>query len=175
MILENVTRMLLLDDVKSNLIATVSHELKTPLTSVRMALYLLYEKTVGTLNEKQTDLVAAAREDADRLLKTLNDLLDLAKLEQGPTQLQLKPVAPTELVEQPNAPRGKSPTRRESSPENQVAPDLPDVRIDPQRMAYVFTNLITNAIKYSPSGRRSGRCARNWVKRDRPDPASAFR
>ena len=68
-ILENVTRMLLLDDVKSNLIATVSHELKTPLTSVRMALYLLHEKTVGPLNDKQTELVSAATEDADRLLQ----------------------------------------------------------------------------------------------------------
>ncbi len=72
-ILEDVTRMLLLDDVKSNLIATVSHELKTPLTSVRMALYLLHEKTVGELNEKQFDLTTAAKEDADRLLRTLND------------------------------------------------------------------------------------------------------
>lgn len=151
-ILENVTRMLLLDDVKSNLIATVSHELKTPLTSVRMALYLLFEKTVGTLNEKQTELVAAAREDADRLLKTLNDLLDLAKLEQGPTQLQLKPVSPTELVG-----TAERATREIAHGANlvlktQVAPDLPDVRIDPQRVAYIFINLITNAIKYSPSG-----------------------
>ncbi|HEX4139012.1 MAG TPA: HAMP domain-containing protein, partial [Candidatus Methylacidiphilales bacterium] len=60
-ILENVTRMLLLDDVKSNLIATVSHELKTPLTSVRMALYLLHENTVGALNDKQGELIDAAK------------------------------------------------------------------------------------------------------------------
>ncbi len=98
-ILENVTRMLLLDDVKSNLIATVSHELKTPLTSVRMALYLLHEATVGALNDKQADLVSTAREDADRLLRTLNDLLDLAKLEQGPGQLLLTEFSPVELVE----------------------------------------------------------------------------
>ena len=99
-ILEDVTRMLLLDDVKSNLIATVSHELKTPLTSVRMALYLLFEKTVGSLNDKQMDLVATAREDADRLLRTLNDLLDLARLEQGPSQLNLTLSSPAELVEE---------------------------------------------------------------------------
>ena len=98
-ILEDITRMLLLDDVKSGLISTVSHELKTPLTSVRMALYLLHENTVGSLNDKQADLVATAREDADRLLKTLNDLLDLAKLEQGPTQLELALVSSRALVE----------------------------------------------------------------------------
>ena len=150
-ILENVTRMLLLDDVKSNMIATVSHELKTPLTSVRMALYLLYEKTVGGLNEKQTDLVTAAREDADRLLKTLNDLLDLAKLEQGQTQLLLREMSPVELME--TAERNTREVAHAAGIElkTYIAPDLPNVRVEPQRIAYVFTNLITNAIKYSGS------------------------
>jgi len=149
-ILENVTRMLLLDDVKSNLVATVSHELKTPLTSVRMALYLLHEKAVGPLNEKQADLVATGREDADRLLKTLNDLLDLAKLEQGPTQLDLHRFAPSVLVE--NAMREMREIARAAEIElkTEIAPDLPEVGIDLLRMDYVITNLIANAIKYSP-------------------------
>jgi signal transduction histidine kinase/HAMP domain-containing protein len=151
-ILENVTRMLLLDDVKSNLIATVSHELKTPLTSVRMALYLLFEKTVGGLNEKQLDLVTAAREDADRLLKTLNDLLDLAKLEQGPTPLQLKDSSPAEMVEAAERAARELAHAGGIALKTEVAPNLPKVHIDPQRIAYVFTNLITNAIKYSPAG-----------------------
>ncbi len=149
-ILEDITRMLLLDDVKSGLISTVSHELKTPLTGVRMALYLLHEKTVGPLNEKQADLVFTAREDADRLLRTLNDLLDLAKLEQGPAQLELTSISAAELIE--NALRE---TREIAHAANitlrsEIAPNLPEVRIDRQRIAYVFTNLITNALKYSP-------------------------
>jgi two-component system, NtrC family, sensor histidine kinase KinB len=151
-ILEDITRMLLLDDVKSGLISTVSHELKTPLTSVRMALYLLYEKTVGSLNEKQADLVSTAREDADRLLKTLNDLLDLAKLEQGPSQLELTQVSSMELVETAVREIREIAHAAEITLKTEMAPDLPDVRIDRQRMAYVFTNLITNAIKYSPKG-----------------------
>ncbi len=151
-ILENVTRMLLLDDVKSNLIATVSHELKTPLTSVRMALYLLFEKTVGGLNEKQTDLVVAAREDADRLLKTLNDLLDLAKLEQGSTPLELKNVPPGEIVETAEQSLREVAHAAGVTLKITVAPNLPNVQIDPQRIAYVFANLITNAVKFSPTG-----------------------
>jgi signal transduction histidine kinase/HAMP domain-containing protein len=151
-ILENVTRMLLLDDVKSNLISTVSHELKTPLTSVRMALYLLVEKTVGPLNEKQHDLVATAREDADRLLRTLNDLLDLARLEQGPALLELQPVSPAKLIE--NAVHGvREPAHHANiTVETEMAPNLPEIRVDQQRIAYVFANLLTNAIKYSPGG-----------------------
>jgi NtrC-family two-component system sensor histidine kinase KinB len=151
-ILENVTRMLLLDDVKSNLIATVSHELKTPLTSVRMALYLLHEKTVGNLNDKQTDLVSAAREDADRLLKTLNDLLDLAKLEQGPSQLKPEPISPTDLIESAERSMREISHSADITLKTDVTPDLPNVSIDAQRIAYVFTNLINNAIKYSPPG-----------------------
>ena len=151
-ILEDVTRMLLLDDVKSNLISTVSHELKTPLTSVRMALYLLFEKTVGTLNEKQMDLVATAREDADRLLRTLNDLLDLAKLEQGATQLHLVHVSPREVVEAAVHDTREVAHAAGVTVEIEVAPNLPEVEIDRQRVAYIFSNLISNAIKYGPPG-----------------------
>jgi NtrC-family two-component system sensor histidine kinase KinB len=151
-ILENVTRMLLLDDVKSNLISTVSHELKTPLTSVRMALYLLVEKTVGPLNEKQHDLVITAREDADRLLRTLNDLLDLAKLEQGPALLDLQQVSPAKMVEAAVYAAREIAHSAEIELGTDVMAGLPDIRIDQQRIAYVFNNLITNALKYSPSG-----------------------
>ena len=82
-ILHDVTRFRLLDDVKTNLVATVSHELKTPLTSIRMAVYLLLEERIGALNPKQTELLIASRDDAERLLDLINNLLDLAKLESG--------------------------------------------------------------------------------------------
>jgi len=175
-ILEDITRMLLLDDIKSSLISTVSHELKTPLTSVRMALYLMHERTVGPLNEKQADLVSTAREDADRLLKTLNDLLDLAKLEQGPSQLELARVSSAELVETALRENREIAHASQINLKSTIAPDLPEVRIDRQRVAYVFTNLITNAIKYSPRGsevvvsadlgrtRNGTRCVRFSVK-----------
>jgi signal transduction histidine kinase len=150
-ILEDVTRMLLLDDVKSNLISTVSHELKTPLTSVRMALYLLFEKTVGELNDKQLDLVATARADADRLLRTLNDLLDLAKLEQGPSQLDLALISPGELVEQAVHDTRDVALSAGLVLKMEIAPHLPRVQVDRQRIAYIFSNLITNAVKYTPN------------------------
>ncbi|MEJ0000768.1 MAG: ATP-binding protein [Verrucomicrobiota bacterium] len=151
-ILDNVTRMLLLDDVKSNLIATVSHELKTPLTSVRMALYLLHEKTVGGLNENQTELVEAAKEDTDRLLRTLNDLLDLAKLEQGSAPLLLRNAPPAELVATAERTAREIAHAAGIELSTEIAPGLPDVPVDAQRIAYVFSNLLTNAIKYSPPG-----------------------
>ena len=95
--LQDVTRLRLLDEVKSNLVSTVSHELKTPLTSVRMGLHLLLEERIGTLNAKQTELLLAAREDSERLLRMINDLLDLAKLESGKVALPGQPVEPKKL------------------------------------------------------------------------------
>jgi signal transduction histidine kinase len=79
-LLEDITRFRLLDEVKSNLVATVSHELKTPLTSIRLAHHLLLEETVGPLTAKQLELLVDARDNAERLLVMVNNLLDLARL-----------------------------------------------------------------------------------------------
>jgi signal transduction histidine kinase len=97
-VLYDVTRFRLVDAAKTDLVATVSHELKSPLTSVRMALHILLEKTVGALTPKQDELLTAARNDTERLLRILNDLLDLARLEEGNAALRLEPVAPAELL-----------------------------------------------------------------------------
>ena len=93
-LLEDVTRFRLLDDMKTNLVATVSHELKTPLTSIRLVLHLLLEENVGPLAPKQLELLVDARDNAERLLVMINNLLDLARLEQGRIQLHLQPGAP---------------------------------------------------------------------------------
>jgi NtrC-family two-component system sensor histidine kinase KinB len=82
--LQDVTRFRVADDVKTDLIATVSHELKTPLTSMQMAVYLLLEEKIGPLNPKQTELLLAARSNSDRLFEMIEDLLDLARLEVDP-------------------------------------------------------------------------------------------
>lgn len=152
-ILQNVTRLRLMDDVKTNLVSTVSHELKTPLTSVRMALHLLLEEAIGTLNEKQTELLIAARDDSERLLNMINDLLDLARLESGATRMLLEPKRPQDLV-------------REAVEENKDVAEqygvrlnydfgtngLASVGVEEQQIGHVFSNLITNAVKHSPRG-----------------------
>ena len=91
--LADVTKFHLLDRLKSDMVATVSHELKTPLTSVQMAIHLLLEEVVGPLTPKQVELLLAARQDADRILTMINDLLDLTRIEQGRVRLDLEPIA----------------------------------------------------------------------------------
>jgi len=151
-VLHDVTRFRLLDDAKTNLVATVSHELKTPLTSVRMVLHLLLEKSLGSLNSKQNELLETARKDAERLLKMLDALLDIARLEAGAAALTKTKISPAALVHairdevQPNV------AANELKLVCEIEPALPDVWVDRQQIGPVFHNFIANAIKYSPPG-----------------------
>ena len=83
LVLADVTNLRRLDEMKSGLLSVVSHELKTPLTSIRMATHLLLDERIGNLNPKQNELLIAAGEDADRLQTIIEDLLDIGRLETG--------------------------------------------------------------------------------------------
>jgi len=151
-VLYDVTRFRLLDAVKTNLVATVSHELKSPLTSVRMVLYILLEEAVGGLTPKQRELLLTARSDADRLLRILNDLLDLTRLEEGNAGLHKEPIATADLVQSVIKEMKEQATAKRLKLNCVVESQLPPVSVDRQRINHVFTNLITNAIKHSPAG-----------------------
>lgn len=151
-VLHDVTRFRLMDDVKTNLVATVSHELKTPLTGMRMVLHLLIEKTLGPLNTKQMEMLEMARKDSDRLLRILNDLLDLARLEAGDSQLHKERITPAALF-QSIADEAQQNTKAHGLRLTcSIKPGLSAVLVDRQRISLVFHNLITNAIKFSPPG-----------------------
>jgi signal transduction histidine kinase len=151
-LLLDVTRFRLLDQVKSNLVGTVSHELKTPLTSVRLAVHLLLEETVGPLTPKQTELLLDARDNAERLLGMLNNLLDLTRLEQGGENLDRRPEAPEGLL------RNAADTIRSRAEEKNVTvaldvpADLPPIAADAERLAHALDNLLDNALKYTDPG-----------------------
>ena len=151
-VLSDVTKFRLVDQLKSDMVSTVSHELKTPLTGMQMAVHLLLEEAVGPLNAKQTELLLAARQDSDRLLAMINDLLDLTRIEQGRIQLELQPLSPSTLV-------AEAVSRFESKARDQgvalsweAAGDLPRVSADVERVAHVFDNFVGNALKHTGRG-----------------------
>ncbi|MFA5057933.1 MAG: HAMP domain-containing sensor histidine kinase, partial [Opitutaceae bacterium] len=151
-LLQDVTKFRLLDDAKNNLVGTVSHELKTPLTGLRMAVYLLLEQNVGQLSTAQRELLETARDDADRLLRILNDLLDLSRLEGGATALNRVPEQVNGLLA---AMLGEVRPLIEAAGQRVamvVAEGLGTVLVDRDRIRHVFVNLLTNASKYSPAG-----------------------
>src|ERR1700687_5029284 len=98
-ILQDVTRLRRFDELKNDLVATVAHEFRTPLTSLRMAVHLILEGIVGPVTEKQADLLHAAREDCVRLQGIIDDLLDLARLQAGRLEMRKVPVSVVDLVE----------------------------------------------------------------------------
>ncbi len=151
-ILDDVTLSMQNDEIKKDLFSTISHQLKTPLTSIRMALHLLLEENVGSLNEKQADLLVSARDESDRLNGIIEDLLDIRRLESGNVRLSLAAVSPVVLVEEATERFSRQAQERGVRLEVDMPADLPDVCVDRTRIQYVFANLLVNAIRYSPIG-----------------------
>jgi signal transduction histidine kinase len=152
LVLRDVTQQRQQDEMKRSVIDTVSHQLKTPLTTIRMALHLLLEEKVGRLSPKQSELVVAASEDADRLHTIIESLLDIGHLESGRAHLDLRPVSPQELVTA-NANSYWSMARHAGVTLSFDVPvGLPEVWVDPARITHVFANLLSNALKYTSPG-----------------------
>ena len=151
-VLQDVTRFRLLDEVKTNLVSTVSHELKTPLSSIRMGLHLLLEEKIGTLNPKQLELLLAAREDSERLLRMINDLLDLARLESGQTRQRFELISPKILIKNAVPDLNSLVEANDAHLVTNIAPELPDVAVDLRQIGHVFSNLVANAARHSMPG-----------------------
>lgn len=152
LVLQDVTEFRLLDEVKSNLISTVSHELKTPLTSVRTSLYLLLEKVLGPLTPRQTEMLSMARDDADRLLRMLNALLDLTRFEDSVSGIDLDKVHPEDIIKGAIEEVKSLSRSKRLTVQTNFEPELPKIEVDPQRIGHVIANLLSNACKHSPNG-----------------------
>jgi PAS domain S-box-containing protein len=151
-LLEDVTHLREIDRLKSEFIATASHELRTPLTSLQLGVYLLLEKTVGDLTDKQEEILETCRQDCDRLDKLMRDLLDLSKIEGGESPPDLAIVSARDLVI--NAAENFRPQVEYAGLELKVdVPfDLPSVKADRNQVERVIGNLLTNAIRYTKEG-----------------------
>ena len=93
-VLADVTHLRRLDEMKNGMLSVVSHELKTPLTSIRMGVHLLLEERIGSLTAQQNEILMAVREDSDRLQRIVENLLDMSRIESGRALMELKPQSP---------------------------------------------------------------------------------
>lgn len=149
-VLENITSFKELDQAKTNFIATVSHELKTPISSIKLSLKLLDDHRIGQLNDEQKQLIGHVRDDAERLLSITGELVNMAQVESGQIQLKIENVAPADIV--------RYATQALQVPANQKhiqfqvdAPlDLPTVKADPDKASWVLVNFLSNAVRHSP-------------------------
>ncbi|MGN6645130.1 MAG: sensor histidine kinase, partial [Cytophaga sp.] len=148
-ILRNITEYKELDFAKTNFIATVSHEFKTPISSIKMSLQLLENKQIGILNEEQENLLESIKDDANRLLKITGELLNMTQLESGNIQLSILPVDPKEIILYAiNATKTQAEQKQIKILTN-YSDNIPMVLADNEKTTWVLINLLSNAIRYS--------------------------
>jgi PAS domain S-box-containing protein len=152
LIIKDVTEQRQLDEMKRGMISTVSHELKSPLTSIRMAIHLLLEEKVGSLTEKQTEILLAAREDSDRLHQILQNLLDISRIESGRLQMDCQDTYAQSLVLDAVEPFRRTAQDGGVELKIQLSDDLPMVCADSTQIGHVFSNLLSNALRYTAPG-----------------------
>jgi PAS domain S-box-containing protein len=147
--LRNITSYKELDFAKTNFIATVSHEFKTPISSIKMSLQLLENEQIGTLNDEQKNLIESIKDDANRLLKITGELLNMTQVESGNIQLSILPVDPKEMIAYAINANKTQAEQKQISFEIDCPNNISKVQADKEKTAWVLTNLLSNAVRYS--------------------------
>ncbi len=149
-VLRNITPFHELNEAKTNFIATVSHELKTPISAIKMSAQLLTDLRVGELNGEQQELIRSITDDADRLLKITGELLNMSQVETGNIQLKLQAADPAKIVDQAIQAVTFQAQQKGILIQSSVAEGLPLIQADVEKTSWVLINFLTNAIKFSP-------------------------
>ena len=143
-----------LDRLKSNFLATVSHELRTPLTSIIGYSEMLAEGIAGPLVGEQNEFVQTIHEKGEQLLSLIMGLLDLGKLESGTMSVRARPTDLRKILDVVESTLAPAAQKKSVQLEVDVAPDVPEIRADAERLRQVFLNLVENAVKFTPKGGR---------------------
>jgi NtrC-family two-component system sensor histidine kinase KinB len=149
LVLSDVTELARLDEMRTELVAVASHELRTPVTTLRMSLLMLRE-AADTLDHRIRDLVQTALGGVDQLRETVDELLDMTRIEAGQLKLSTEPVDVGHLVREVTNRSLARAKELELSLEVHAADDLPPVIGDPARLRIVVDNIVNNALKYAP-------------------------
>ncbi len=149
----DITNMKVLDRLKSEFVAKVSHELRSPLSTIHEQLALVLNDLVGQLSESEEHLLSRAKEKTQGLISTIGDLLDLSRIESGTTGQEPKPVQLEDLLSNIIDFLGtRATTRGQTLTLDRPADPLPTIKADPLALESIFGNLITNAINYTQNG-----------------------
>jgi PAS domain S-box-containing protein len=148
-VLNNITPFHELDLAKTNFIATVSHELKTPISSILMSLSLLNDERIGNINDEQKQLIQNVKEDSERLLRITGELLKMTQVEAGKIQLNIQSVNPADIIQYAIDTNKTIASQKHIEIEVQSFSNLPNIHADKEKAEWVFSNLLSNAIHYS--------------------------
>jgi len=148
-LLKNITVFKELDSAKTNFIATISHELKTPLSSIKMSTQLLEHKQTGVLNEEQKQLIEGIKDDSTRLLQITAELLKMSQVETGNIQLNIHATDPKLIVDYAVETTKMQAEQKKISLIVNTEADIPQIVADAEKTTWVLINFLTNAIRYS--------------------------
>ncbi|QIK53329.1 cell wall metabolism sensor histidine kinase WalK [Dysgonomonas sp. HDW5B] len=148
-LLKNITPFKELDSAKTNFIATISHELKTPISSIKMSTQLLEHLETGKLNDEQKQLVESIKDDSSRLLKITGELLNMSQVETGNIQLNIQATDPRIILQYAIDTTKIQADQKHVILQSDIEEDIPFVHADAEKTAWVMTNFLTNAIRYS--------------------------
>ncbi len=149
-VLSDITKQKELDRLKANFVSSVSHELRTPLIAIEKSISLILTKTAGAITSEQEQFLTIADRNLKRLSRLINNLLDLSKLEAGKMQLKLGTVSLDVVITESVDGLANWAQSKSVSLVRQVDDGLPQVNIDSDRIVQVLTNLIGNAVKFTP-------------------------
>jgi signal transduction histidine kinase len=149
---QNVTKLKQLEKIKTDFINTISHELKTPLTSIMMGLSLVTDKKIGSLSEKQENIVAAIREDGEILTSLVNNLLQLCKIESDKAVFNMEACSIIGIIENCIKLFNDQAAAKEVNLYYEASEKLPKVSVDPEKISWTLNNLVSNALKYVNAG-----------------------
>lgn len=149
---QNVTGLKQVEKLKSDFIATVSHEFKTPLTSIMMGTSLMFEEAPGSLNDKQKEIISAISEESERLLNLVNNLLQLSKVEYSKSVFKIEANSIKSIIE--NSFKGFEDYAKDKniSLKYNIIDNSKKVETDFDKTTWVINNLVSNALKASHSG-----------------------
>lgn len=154
-IFRDITKEAEIDRMKSEFVSTVSHELRTPMTSIKGYADLILMGVAGPLNASQRPLLDVIKKNADRLQLLVNDLLDISRIETGKTKLSRQPLAMAPLIESVVNEHLRGRLQHEGKDIavfTDIEPSLPLADADAEKVTRVLTNLIDNAVNYTPAG-----------------------
>ncbi len=149
-ILKNITGFQERDFAKTNLIATISHELKTPLSSINISLKLLEDLRIGRLNSEQIELINSVKQQSIRLSKVVNELLDFSQVETGNIRLKIEKIRAEDIIELGVVALIMIIDEKNIQIVNNIQENLPYLKADLEKSVWVFVNILNNAIRYSP-------------------------
>jgi PAS domain S-box-containing protein len=151
-VLRDITKLKEIDQMKSDFVSNVSHELRTPLTSIRESIGLILEGITGKVTEKQVKFLRIAKRNTERLTNLINDLLDLARIEAGKIEIKKKSINLVDLAKEIMESFDSQAKEKKISLESSFLSSIPHVYADPDRIAQVLTNLLSNALKFTSEG-----------------------